>query len=339
MAERLIQIQVPAEKAEWLREFLTRTDGVTSWHDSTDDVRVITVQVPAERVEAVLDPVQSALGTVEGFRAFVLSVEASLPRREEEPPKTADVPAAAEPPSRGLSRISREELYADLSELAKTNRGFLAMVFLSTIVAAVGLARDNTAAIIGAMVIAPLLGPNMGLSLAVTLGDPTLAARALRTNAIGIVLATIVAFACGFILDVNPSAPEIASRTFVGPSDLIVALAAGIAGALAFTTGIPASVVGVMVAVALLPPLVVGAMLLANGHVRDALEALLLLLTNVIAVNLAGVGTFLLQGVSPRSWWDAERSKRMTRRALAVWVSLLVLVIVLITLSNLTRPS
>jgi uncharacterized hydrophobic protein (TIGR00341 family) len=211
------------------------------------------------------------------------------------------------------------------------------MVSLSAIVAAVGLARDNTAAIIGAMVIAPLLGPNMGLALATTLGDPTLATRALRTNLTGILVAAVVAFACGLLLSVDPASPEIASRTVVGPTDLIVALAAGTAGALAFTTGVAASLVGVMVAVALLPPLVVGAMLLATGHVGESLGALLLLLTNVISVNLAGVGTFLLQGVSPRTWWDAERSKRMTRRALAVWITLLAVVVVLIFLSNLSH--
>lgn len=112
---------------------------------------------------------------------------------------------------------------------------------------------------------------------------------------------------------------------------------AGVAGALAFTAGVPASLVGVMVAVALLPPLVVCSLLLAAGHVGESLGALLLLLCNVISINLAGVGTFLLQGVSPRRWWDAERSKQISRRALAVWITLLVIVAVLIFLSNLSR--
>jgi uncharacterized membrane protein len=58
------------------------------------------------------------------------------------------------------------------------------MVVLSTIVAAVGLARDNAAIVIGAMVMAPLLGPNMALSLATTLGDTKLAFRALRRRSL-----------------------------------------------------------------------------------------------------------------------------------------------------------
>ena len=183
---------------------------------------------------------------------------------------------------------------------------------------------------------APLLGPNMALSLDTPLGDTKLASQALRTTVIGILLAAVVALACGFLLSIDPKSTEIASRTFVGPTDLVVALAAGIAGALAFSSGVAASLVGVMAAVALLPPLVVCSMLLAAGYTGESLGALLLL-CNVISINLAGVGTFLLQAVSPRHWWDADRSKRMSRRALAVWITLLVIVTVLISLSNLSK--
>jgi uncharacterized hydrophobic protein (TIGR00341 family) len=257
-----------------------------------------------------------------------------LPRRPESEDQGARAAPGAGEAARPSSRISREELYADLSGPARITRVFLAMVVLSTIVASIGLSRNNAAIVIGAMVMAPLLAPNMALSLATTLGDAKLASQAVRTTFIGILLAAIVALVCGFLLSIDPKSTEIASRTSVGPTDLVVALAAGIAGALAFTSGVPTSLVGVMVAVALLPPLVVCSMLFAAGHWGESLGALLLLLCNVIAINLAGVGTFLLQGVSPRSWWDAERSKRMSRRALGVWIALLVIVGVLILISG-----
>jgi uncharacterized hydrophobic protein (TIGR00341 family) len=337
VAERLIHIVVPTERVSRLRELIGRAEVVESWDDSSDALRLFAIQVPAERVEAVLDPIQSAFESTEGFRAFVLPVEAALPRQPEPEAEKDAVETAATEAGPTPSRISRDELYTDLSDQARVTRVFLAMVVLSTIVAAVGLARDNPAIIIGAMVMAPLLGPNMALSLATTLGDSKLAAQALRTTFVGIALAGLVGVVCGFLLDIDVSSTEIVSRTFVGPTDLVVALAAGIAGALAFTTGVPASLVGVMVAVALLPPLVVCVMLCAAGYLDESLGALLLLLSNVISVNLAGVGTFLAQGVSPRHWWDAERSKRMSRRALTVWITLLVIVAVLIFLSNLTK--
>ena len=339
VADRLIQIVVPVDRAEQTRELIRRAEAVESWYDSSDAVHLFAVQVPAEQAEAVLDPIQAALSSVDGFRAFVLPIEAALPRPQESEEQTPASEQTAAQAGRSSSRISREELHADLSGHACITRVFLAMVVLSAIVAAVGLSRNNAAIVIGAMVMAPLLGPNMALSLATTLGDTKLASRALRTTVAGILLAAAVAFACGLLLPFDLTSTEIVSRTYVGPTDLVVALAAGIAGALAFTTGIPASLVGVMVAVALLPPLVVCSMLLAKGHTGESLGALLLLLCNVISINLAGVGTFLFQGVTPRRWWDAERSRRLSRRALAAWIILLLITGALIVLSNLSKGS
>ena len=326
MAERLIQILVPAEREAELRELIEQVENVEPWHEPSDTLRLFSVQVPAERVEAILDPVQAHFCKAKG--------EASLARRKEREPGGVGKEDAPPEPARAALRISREELYADLSGHTRVTPGFMIMVVLSAIVAAVGLARNSPAIVIGAMVMAPLLGPNMALSLATTLGDVKLAARALRANLVGLVLATLVALISGFVLSVDPALTETTSRTAVGPADIVVALAAGIAGALAFTTGVPTSLVGVMVAVALLPPLVLFAMLMAAGELDLSLGAFLLFLCNVISINLAGVATFLFQGVSPRSWWQAERSKRMTRRSLAIWVGLLVIVGVLILVSS-----
>lgn len=94
----------------------------------------------------------------------------------------------------------------------------------------------------------------------------------------------------------------------MGLGDIALALAAGSAGALAFTTGVPAVVVGVMVAVALLPPLVVTGLLAGSGHFDRAVSAFILVTANVTCLNLAAVGTFLMQKVRPRTWWEAERA-------------------------------
>ena len=196
-------------------------------------------------------------------------------------------------------------------------------VVLSTLVAAIGLVRGDIAVIIGAMVIAPLLGPNVALALAVTLGDGTLAVRALKTIAAGVATAAVVSVLMGVILPVDPSVPEIASRTDASFSDLALALAAGSAGALAFTTGIPTALIGVMVAVALLPPLATTGLLLGAGQIGPAAGAGLLVLTNVACINLAGIVTFLAQRVRPRTWWEEKRAKRATKIAVALWLVVL----------------
>ncbi len=89
-----------------------------------------------------------------------------------------------------------------------------------------------------------------------------------------------------------------------------------------------------MVAVALLPPFVVFGLLAASGEFAAAGGALLLVATNVICVNLAGVVTFVVQGVRPLSWWEVERARRATRVALATWVVLLVVLVGLIVLAT-----
>jgi uncharacterized hydrophobic protein (TIGR00341 family) len=197
------------------------------------------------------------------------------------------------------------------------------MVVLSTIVAAVGLYYDSVAIIIGAMVIAPLLGPNVALSLGTTLGDLSLLRGALLTALAGIASTVVLSAIIGALVQVNPASPEVASRNAVGLGDIAVALTSGCAGALAFTTGVSATLIGVMVAVALLPPLVTFGLLLGGGHSAAALGALSLFLMNLICVNLAGVMTFLVQGIRPAIWWERDRAVKATRIAIALWAALL----------------
>jgi uncharacterized hydrophobic protein (TIGR00341 family) len=172
----------------------------------------------------------------------------------------------------------------------------------------------------------------MGMALAATLGDSALAKRSLKTNLTGIAVAVTIAIALGWFAVVDVTNPEIASRIQVSYADLVLALASGAAGALSFTSGVPGSLIGVMVAVALLPPLMVFGLLVGDGQFQTSLKALLLLMTNVVCVNISGVAMFLYQGVRPNSWWEAKKAKKQTRIAIAVWMVLLAMLTILIHL-------
>lgn len=78
-----------------------------------------------------------------------------------------------------------------------------------------------------------------------------------------------------------------------------------------------------MVALSLLPPLAACGLLIPNGYYREALGAGMLFTANVVCLNLAGVFSFLLVGVRPLSWWEKDRARRSTARAVAVWTVLL----------------
>ena len=85
-----------------------------------------------------------------------------------------------------------------------------------------------------------------------------------------------------------------------------------------------------MVAVALLPPLVTCGMLIGVGDWRHAVGAFLLFGTNIICVNLAAIGTFVAQGIRPRTWWEASKARRAAKMALLIWGVLLLILVALI---------
>jgi uncharacterized hydrophobic protein (TIGR00341 family) len=341
MPLRLIQVTAPADAD--LGELIDSHDLVALWDDAREGgLRVVHLAVAAKKTEAIMDELESRLGGRDGFRLVLLEIEAMLPRPEEEPEeesgKSGDGEAGegsgAAPEEKSSDRISREELHADVTDGLDLSRIFLAMTALSGIVAAVGLLRDDLAVVIGAMVIAPLLRPNVALALAATLGDAALAWRALKTNATGVLLAVGLAWLMGLLLPVDPSIPTLAARSSLDLGSLALALAAGAAGTLAFTQGLSGAVIGVMVAVALLPPAVAFGLLAGAGYAKAAFGAFLLTAGNVICINLAGIGTFLLQGIRPRHWWEAKRARRATLLAATVWLLLLAALVVVLSLSG-----
>lgn len=346
MSLRLVEITLPESQ---LADFVASLRGdddescrcVDVWCvDGPEERSVVRALVSTEHSEQLLDFVVEALG--DEARIVVTAVEATLPRVEEESDEAEaeDAPpgeAEDEPAKNGpwvFQRISREELYADIVDAARLTPNYFAMVVASALVAAIGLLKDDVAVIIGAMVIAPLLGPNVALALATTLGDLKLAWTSLKVNATGVGVALVPAAAIGFFLFPAEPAGQIASRSAVGFLDLAVALAAGGAGALSFTLGVPAALVGVMVAVALMPPLVVFGMAAGAGQWHAAGGALLLTSTNVICVNLAGIVTFLALGIRPASWYEAARAKKATRTAIFVWLGLLAILASLIYITK-----
>lgn len=324
MAQRLLQAVLPSADGGGRESCLQDSGATRWWWQPLDESRVLlSALVASEAAEALTDRLQTEFGSADGFTVLLLPVEAALPA-------AATDPAAAAVPARTGLRVSREELYADLEEQTRFSALFAATVVLSTLVAAIGLIRGDLAILIGAMVIAPLLGPNVALALSATLGDRRLAVSALRANIGGFGLAFGLSCLIGLAFQPDPSLPQLTLRAQVHPADLLLASAAGAAGVLAFTTGLPAAMIGVMVAVALLPPTVAAGLFLGAGHPAESGRALLLLLTNVSCVNAAGVATFLARRVRPRTWWEGERARRAARMALFSWLAVLILVTALV---------
>lgn len=308
MADRFLEIALPAGHAAQLQEVFEQGRLIWTGVNPEDQSTFHRVLLPSDKVEEILDQIQSRCSGLDGFHAVILPVSAALPEAKDDP----DAAVKAR-------RVAREELKSALADASRPSKVYMITVALSTVVACVGLARDSAAVVIGAMVIAPLLGPNMALALATTVGDQPLAKRAMQANLGGVMLAFAFSLVLGLVLTIDPSKAEIAARTELMPSDLLLGLASGAAGAMAFTSGVSAQLVGVMVAVALLPPLATCGMLLVNGYVAQAGAAGLLLWANIVCINLSAVTVFIIQGVRPRTWWEHRRSVQRSHVALVFW--------------------
>jgi len=329
VALRVVEIILPEGEADTLGEVLAIDPHGGPWRMALEGGLVCQRFVlEAEASGGLVDEIQRRYANVAGFHLLILPVSASLPRPASQ--EDAKVPASVRKYGSKGGGLTREELHAEGFDMARPTGVFYATVVLSTIVVAIGLLRDNPAVIIGAMVIAPLLGPNVALALATTLADTKLMRLSSRSNALGFVIALGITILLGVLIQVDPTQAELASRTGVHWSDILLALAAGSAGALALTTGMPIALVGVMVAVALLPPTAVLGLMLGGGHMELAGGALLLLMTNLICVNLAATVTFRVHGIQPRTWWDAKKATRSSRLAVGIGVALLVLLGLLI---------
>ncbi len=326
---RLIEMLIPEEKKTDAENLLEDDSKVFDfWFGKVSEKKVqIKILVDAEKNQTVIDKLEDNFGSYEGFRLLMFDVQASLPIQESEKEESEE----KEEDRKETKGVSREELYNSAIDEVKLSSVYILLIGLSAIVASIGVLRSDVAVIIGAMVIAPMLGPNVGLSLATTLADFTLAKRALKANLFGIILGFMIAVVLGLFLTTDPTtSTEIMARTNVGYGDVALALAAGSAGALAYTRGISATLIGVMVAIALVPTLVASGLLLGSGHYSLSFLAMMLFLINLICINLSGVLTFIVQGIEPSTWWEAKKAKRLTRDALMIWLALLGVLIAVI---------
>jgi len=285
---------------------------------------VIRLLVGDAQRQEVLDALQGTLSNSSTAKILVTAVEAVLPREE------APENDAGKQKERSAA-TTREELYDSIEKNARLNSTYVILVVLSTIVVAIGLLKDNVTVVIGAMVIAPLLGPNIALALAAALGDTGLMWKSLKTSLVGLVLALGLSFLIGALWPLNVHSRELLARTEVGLDSIVLALASGAAAVLSLSTGLPSVLVGVMVAVALLPPTATMGLMLGAGKYDMAIGAGLLLAANVVSVNLAAKVSFIFSGIKPRTWLEKRKARQSMTAYIFFWiVSLAVLVAVIV---------
>lgn len=234
----------------------------------------------------------------------------------------------------------KEKLFIEGPLAARRLTNFFALLLMATFIATYGVLSGSTATVIGAMIVAPLMGPIMATAAAVVMGAYERAMRAMALVLVGVVTVVVFSFVLSFIApDVTisfTSNPEITSRINPGLYALLTALGSGVAGAFITSRAeLADSIGGVAIAISLVPPLCVVGISVQQGRIDAALGALLLFTTNFLAILLAGGITFWVVGLRRLVNTDAQR--KIQRAGLALF--LMGILIVTIPLSLTTYQS
>lgn len=317
MAYKRVELYCDRDKARRL-EYLKEDPSVIEAHMYAVPSGLVfcSFLTASHELQHITDILQAVIGKTPDTPISVSTVDTIIPKPETSDPSEEEAPSK---PTRKFFGVSREVLLEDVSKGVDLDSNFLFLVVCSTIVAAIGLIEDNVAVVIGAMVIAPLLGPNLALSFGTALGDTALMGRAAATNLVGIALCLLISAGIGYFWTGDLVSDELWSRTRVSFEVIVLAIVSGAAAVLSLTRGISSVMVGVMVAVALLPPATTVGIMLGAGNFSASLGALLLLSFNIVCVNLSAIVTLRVRGVRPRTWFERKTATLTVRWYMAFW--------------------
>ena len=345
---RLIQTLVPEGKRQLVIDLLEDAEidyAMTSETSRSDYSDIVYIPTDVDSVEGILDELRDVGVERDGYM-IVSDVETIVSDRFEQ--QQADDEEDEEP--NGVAedeRISREELQTKARNLSRSTTNYIALTLISAIVATAGLLQDSAAVVVGSMVIAPLIGPAMASCVGTVISDDALFWEGMRSQAIGLAVAVVSAtlFAAGYRAVLAPELEllliqQVAERAHPGLLSLAIALGAGIAGALSLTSGADEALVGVMIAVALMPPAAAVGLGIAYVDPTLAVGAGVLVSVNLLSINVAGVATVWVRRYKPTHWYDAKEARRLTGQRLLIFgVSILILTSFLATSSLAAREN
>ncbi|WP_421382254.1 TIGR00341 family protein [Bacillus salacetis] len=332
MSLQLIEAYIPKKHFEKVDEKLRKFDS-TSYvvRNHSKEKCLVRMIVKTTDSEEILNYLESIINVVDGFEATLFPVQSHIRRKTEE--EVEDEKKEKEQERNSIQRASRHELYVKIESMSNVHLNYLLFVILSSIVVTIGIIKNSSAIVIGGMVIAPLLGPVIALAFGSILGDYKLVKQALLTVLAGVGISLLIAILSGMVLPIPAESEEFTSRMQVDYMDGILALASGAAGALAILRGSPSSLVGVMVAVALLPPTIVLGVTIGAALWEHVLPSLLLLSVNINSILLSAVVVFNLSGIRPIKYEEIQRANNSRKFAL-IFVSIIFLILIITIFFN-----
>lgn len=320
MELQLIEVYSPSN-FDFSNNILHNFPIVSYWITNVkDNNKLIRILVEKEDAEKILNYLEKASKKNDDFQIMLFSVKAYFPSEYNELNETND--------TKELERASKHELYEIVRSSGKINASFTWFTIFAAIIATVGIIQNSPGFVIGANVIDPAIGPILGISFASILGDQKLAQQSIITSLFGLSIPFTIAVVFGYYFDLPVNSNEFLSQTNVQIIDIIVATAAGAAGALSFVKRSHGQLVGVMVSLAVLPPTVVLGMMVGAGQWKEALMPLLMLLININAIFLSTILVFWLSGIKPINWRDIKEAN-ISRKNSLIFTSIIAIFLVI----------
>jgi uncharacterized hydrophobic protein (TIGR00341 family) len=326
---RFVQVTTTDDKRDKVAEILEEAEVEFSVVDESSErgySHVFSFPVKTDEVEGILDSLREAGVGEEGKGHVVVSEAQAIVSEEfEEEEKEDETEAEEEEENGGTGRIARDELKATARGLSRSTPNYIVFTVVSAVVATAGLLENSAAVVVGSMVIAPLIGPAMAASVGSVINDDKLFRDGVKAQFIGVIVSITASavFALGARLVVAPQLDlllieQISERVNPGILSLGIALGAGVAGALSLTSGASAALVGVMIAVALIPPAATVGLGIAYLRPSVAGSAFVLTLVNLLCISLASLVTLWFKGYRPEKWYEEKAARRATIRRIGI---------------------
>jgi uncharacterized hydrophobic protein (TIGR00341 family) len=327
---RHVRVTASDDLSDGVADVLEEAEVEYTVTDETSDrgvSHVFTFPARTEEVEGILDALKE-VGVGEEGNGNVVVSEAQAVVSEGFEEEEED-----EEEENGDERIPRDELKATAESLSRSTLNYAVFTVVSAVLATAGLLQNSAAVVVGSMVIAPLIGPAMASSVGSVLKDDELYRNGVKTQFVGVGVAVVSAVVFAFLarLVISPELDlllieQVAERVNPDLLSLAIALGAGVAGALSLTSGASATLVGVMIAVALIPPAAVVGLGVAYERFAVAASAGVLVLLNLLSINLAALIVLWAKGYRPEKWYDEKPARRVTqKRVIALFAVVVVL--------------
>ncbi len=222
-----------------------------------------------------------------------------------------------------IEQVNHEAVINGVFQEVEITSGYFFVLSLANLIALTGLIVNSAPVIIGAMLISPLMGPILSTGFAFVTGNRIIWRKALGKISLSVVLTLIVAAAASYLSPLQEITTEIAARTRPNLYDLLIAIFAGLAGAIAICTkkNFITIVPGVAIATAVIPPLSVAGFGIGTGSFSILVGGFFLFFTNFVAIIISTCAVLFFFGFTPYS--DSGLEKAALKKRMVFLVSVL----------------